>query len=157
MMPSSSSCAAHARFLRTLVEREELKARQISRDRMDNIDPQLQTPIKYSPFGNETHAGAGDSPPMDVSTNGSIEAPYSYQSYTQPEHALVSPQNGKAADSVPSEDAFHVNYPNQTHADHIYYDNMCRELGVTQGVDLIQGPPAFYHRMSSDVYPIMGQ
>lgn len=72
MMPSSSSCAAHARFLRILVEREELKARQISRDRMDNIDPQLQTPIKYSPFGNEAHASAGGSPPMDVSNNGSI-------------------------------------------------------------------------------------
>lgn len=162
MMPSSSSCAAHARFLRTLVEREELKARNLSRERMDNIDPALQTPVKYSPFDGHPHTGVSNSPPLEqYPTNGSMNAMdngYPYQPYQQPD-TMVSPQPGKAANGLPTPEAFHGNLmASQAHADHIYYDNMCKELGVMQGGDLIHGPSAFYPRMPpSETYPMMGQ
>ncbi|KAL5490129.1 hypothetical protein ACEPAI_4962 [Sanghuangporus weigelae] len=161
MMPSSSSCAAHARFLRTLVEREEMKARQMSRERMDNIDPALQTSVKYPAFEAHSHVSAGSSPSEQLGANRSLDAVedgYSYHTYPQTEAALVSPESGKETNGLPNGDAFHGSFPSQSHADHLYYDNMCRELGVTQGVDLIQGPPAFYPRMApSEPYPMMGQ
>lgn len=160
MMPSSSTCAAHARFLRTLVEREELKARQMSRDSADNIDPSLQTSMKYPTFEAHSHTSPGGSPSEQLNAGRSLETVengYQYHAYPQPEAALVSPQPGKEANGLPNGDAFHGTYQSQSHADHLYYDNMCRELGVTQGVDLIQGP-AFYPRMAPpESYSLMGQ
>ena len=150
MMPSSSSCAAHARFLRTLVEREEMRARKASRERVDNIDPALPA-TKYPSFnGSETTP----SPPVDtINTAGSLAAVgnhYSYP-YAHPQPMLSTP-NGK--ENGVHQDGNYATFPSQTHADNIYYDNMCRELGVTQGVDLIHGPPAYYSRMpASDAYP----
>ncbi|THH10853.1 hypothetical protein EW145_g1063 [Phellinidium pouzarii] len=149
MMPSSSSCAAHARFLRILVEREELRARQMSRDRMENIDPTLQPPLKYSPYAAETPPGI---------LNGTHDQPgnqYPYQAYptSQP---LITPQSGKSGGSGPAVDDIYDD--SIAHADYLYYDNMCRELGVRQGVDLIQASPNnFYQRIpNSQSYTMMG-
>ena len=153
MMPSSSSCTSHARFLRILVEREQLRTRQMSGERMNNIDPALQTPVAYSPFDSN-----GGTPTGQLTANrnlGTVDSSYTYHAYQQPE-SLVSPPNGKDTSGVPNGDSYHGAFPNQTRADHIYYDNMCRELGVTQGVDLI-GPPSFYPRMAtSEPYTMMG-
>lgn len=157
MMPSSSSCAAHARFLRTLVEREELRARQSSRE-MDNIDPSLQQYPPYThPSGNSTH-----NTPVHLLPNGtpsSAENTFTYHpQYAPTPQTLLSPQSGKSNESSSPENVFVAeNFPAQSQADNIYYDNMCRELGMSQGVDLIHGSSAFYPRLpAQQTYQMMG-
>ncbi|KAI5124017.1 hypothetical protein M0805_003849 [Coniferiporia weirii] len=134
MMPSSSSCAAHARFLSILVEREREELRN-HQHRMENIDPTLL------PF-RTTHPNTG--------TDGSRAQPG--QQHHGPQDQTEDPYSySQPADTV-------FRFPNPTPADHLYYDNMCRELGVTQGVDLIQAPPNNFHQRlpNPHSYTMMG-
>ena len=156
MMPSSSSCAAHARFLRTLVEREELRARQSGRE-MDNIDPALQQyPQYHHSSGNSAHSTPGHLLPDGAPSSAENSFPY-HQSYAPTPQTLLSPQSGKSNESG-SPDVFTTeSFPNQSQADNIYYNNMCRELGMSSGVDLIHGSSTFYPRLpAQQTYQMMG-
>lgn len=151
MMPSSSSCAAHSRFLRTLVEREEIRARNMEL-RATNIDPTLQGVAEYPSYPG-MHNGENPQPSqMQVGQTGSPPgATYQYQPAYQ-SHNLMPAQNGKPNGVGVYSDAF----PNSP-ADALYYDNMCRELGVNRGVDLItNASPSYYPRVPEPQYPMMG-
>lgn len=159
MMPSSSSCASHARFLRTLVEREESRGSMRSSGIHDHDHHVPRLPVSdYPPYGvmpNGTNGTAGTpAGPMQVN---SPDVEYTYgQGYPQPAHMLPTNGNGKA----PHEGAVDV-YPGQfptSPEDAVYYENMCRELGVTRGVDLITNaaPPNYYPRVQDPQYPMMG-
>lgn len=166
MMPSSSSCAAHARFLRLLVEREKIKVRQA--ERIDNIDPTLQPPMKYTSYNSSPMQHTPNGTPVvpqqqhhqqqqHLSPNGSHipDHGYPYQPYQQTSATLIPSQGEKVGNPGPADELYNGNFPNPTHADHIYYDNMCRELGVTEGVDLIHGSN-FYPRAPPGSFPMMG-
>ena len=46
---------------------------------------------------------------------------------------------------------------NMSNISDFYYDNMCRQLGMSQGVDLIHGSSAFYPRLpAQQTYQMMG-
>ena len=143
MMPSSSSCASHSRFLRTLVEREEQRARN-PEPRPVNIDPVLVT--DYPPPYPSMPSG-GSPPPAPLHPSGTT---YAYpHSYPPPAHIL--PTNGKNGHV----EVYPEPFPNST-ADVLYYDNMCRELGVNRGVDLINASPSYYSRGTEQQYTMMG-
>ena len=155
MMPSSSSFAAHARFLRILVEREEMKSRQGVR--MDSIHSTLQAPLKLAPYPSTPHSTSPvDRQPHPNGTTELPEAPYHYPHYGQPQQAppLVSPEIDKPS-MMAEGNLYPATFPGQTHADHAYYNTMCRELGVTQGVDLIH-ESTVYNGLPQQPYTMMG-
>lgn len=157
MMPSSSSCAAHARFLKLLVEREKSKVRQA--ERIDNIDPALQAPVKYSPYsGSMQHGPNGTSvDQQQLQPNGAhiADQTYPYHAYQQNPSLLPSPGE-KVGNTGQTDDIYNANFSNPTHADHLYYENMCRELGATQGVDLIHGSNFYPRPPHPGPFPMMG-
>lgn len=155
MMPSSSSCASHARFLRSLVEREEIKARQMESTTMDSsaIDPALQSYPAVVPSRTDM---AGPEDPVSphashhrVPSSGHVHNGYSFQPYNQPPPHMMAPGPMKPAENGEIYPG-NLGDPNER-AERLYYENMCRELGVTGnvgvGVDLIN---------CYDIYPRAG-
>lgn len=160
MMSSSSSCIFHARFLKALVEREVARARQQgTRDLQDGpaIDPALQDVAMTTPASsmNPTTYPLPTPGPESISSgptsphnqghpsppSGHMSEPYyfpqGYGGHSGQQHVMSSAQGDKNMVEAQMY-AGGVANSTQQQADHFYYHNMCRELGVSEGADLMQ-------------------
>lgn len=162
MMSSSSSCIFHARFLKALVEREVARARQQgTRDLQDGpaIDPALQDVAMTTPASsmNPTTYPLPTPGPESISSgptsphnqghpsppSGHMSEPYYFpqgyggHSAAGQQHVMSSAQGDKSMVEAQMY-AGGVANSTQQQADHFYYHNMCRELGVSEGADLMQ-------------------
>jgi len=162
------------------VEREELKAHQLEAASADSaaIDPALQAyasppmsaqgPLPEQQMHHHAEQqqqqqqqrqhqqqslGPGSGP------GGHIHTPYTFQPYPQQPHmGAPGQQHVKTAEDMSGGGemyAGNMGDPNER-ADHLYYENMCRELGVTGvvnvGVDLIQCNYDVYQRAAGAPY-----
>ena len=146
MATSSTASASHARFLRNLIERDRIKARQMDRDKLENvvIDPVLQNEnFKYrqslsrtsqAPSGNgygngASQASANQSYQHMSSGAHSYEQPYRYPHYMSSESGLMEQNRSHAMHMVNSTSYSAVD-------DFQYHRNIWRELGCPpQGFD----------------------
>lgn len=155
MMSSSSSCISHARFLKALVEREVARARQHGTRDIQGpaIDPTLQDvtmtpasstnptayplptpgPESISSGPTSPHNQAHPSPPSGQMS----EQPYYFpQGFGGQQQVMGATQGDKGIIEAQMY-AGGVTNPTQQQADSFYYHNMCRELGVSEGADLM--------------------
>ena len=160
-MPSSSSCASHARFLRGLVEREEAKNRQTEKTRVGEnlpIDPQLQQTVIGSNVKSVLNASISPSPNdlmvegHQIASHAQADASNHYPFPTY--HASpLAPSSDKVGSEVGQREMYSI--PSHAQQDHMYYENMCRELGVMEGGDLMAAPYYMYQKVNNQ-YAMMG-
>jgi hypothetical protein len=160
-MSSSAACAFHSRFLRTLVEKEEMRARQAEKERLvkvnPSIDPILQqqhstvtngrqlSPNQYSQYSDTSTIANGDvgssggATPPGVGMNGHAQMHVQQvQPQQQPQPSYAFPPYGQPPTGMPT---YNGNMATTQQADMTYYDTMCRELGVTEGTDIVHDEP----------------
>lgn len=169
MATSSASSASHARFLRNLVERDKTRARQMERDRLDNvaIDPVLQTDhspsLKYRSSASRTSQGpAGPFTNLSGSQNPSH---YYYgppgatsDSHYRLGHHCMPYENG-ISDLQRGGSSTHSmnNASNSSAFDDAHYSrNMWRELSIVYGIDATYGGDTEMGSNSQSFYPSFG-
>ena len=191
MMPSSTSCTFHARFLRALVEREVARARRVQEAAHHahatsnggnngsgnagsghggiNIDPSLQglgmgsmnivPPLSVMPPTAHGHGGyALPTPPGGPESISGLSSgptsPHGPHAHPSPASSVhtgmpdaysgyyssgygTSGSGGSSMMTGSPEGSTHGQIYPAAPQDHMYYHNMCRELGVTEGGDLM--------------------
>ena len=137
MATSSTSSASHARFLRGLIERDRVRARQMERDRLENvaIDPVLQSDHnKYRSSASRTSQG----PIANGLNHSNLQAAHTQLYQHAPTGGLPADSSFRYGhyvsneNSVPEQNRAHpmhvANSVNSAMDDFQYHRNIWREL-----------------------------